>query len=72
VRTERQAWANDVADGNGRFQSQSLSHPGKKKEEIRKWVHTDFPKLEEMTTFVQRIPLVAVTFIPRGVAEFRK
>jgi hypothetical protein len=49
-----------------------LSHTGKKKEEIRTWVHENFPPPEEMTTFVQGIPIVVIGFIARGVAEFGK
>jgi hypothetical protein len=34
------------------------AHTGRKKAEIRKLVDDEFPKREEMTTFVQTIPLV--------------
>jgi hypothetical protein len=49
-----------------------LSHTGKKKEEVTAWVENNFPGSEQMTTFVQGIPLVVIEFITRGVAEFGK
>jgi hypothetical protein len=49
-----------------------LSHTGKKKAEVRQWVDEKFPRPEEMTTFVQKIPLAIMTLISRGVAAFAK
>jgi hypothetical protein len=49
-----------------------LSHTGRKKAEIEKWVDDEFLKPEEMTTFVQTIPLAVIAFITRCLDEFGK
>jgi hypothetical protein len=49
-----------------------LSHTGRKKEDIRALVQQNYPRAEEMKTFVQGILLVIVVFIGRGVAEYGK
>jgi hypothetical protein len=47
-----------------------LAYTGRKKAEIRKWADDEFPKREEMTAFIQTIPLAVIAFITRGVDEF--
>jgi hypothetical protein len=49
-----------------------LAHTGRTKAEVNKWVDDDFAKSEEMTTFVQAIPLAVTAFITGGVDEFGK
>jgi hypothetical protein len=66
--TERIEYLKQMAASN----IKRLSHTGRKKAEIQKWVNEEFPDPEEMATFVRTIPLAVIAFITRGLVEFGK
>jgi hypothetical protein len=49
-----------------------LSHPGRKKDEIVKWITSEYDRIpaEDMMTFVQKIPLAVLVLITKGLGYF--